>query len=456
MVRSSPPSSLHYRWAHQRSLPGMTTYDRTKKAMKATKSVRSTHREPDRTTGNLGMEKVSFKFVSLSLSSLPHLSPPARYASFSDQWILKDLTMKFSIGKSHAIIGPSGAGKTTIFNLLTKLYEPKCVGRSARTHTLSSLLAAILTPAIRSEGSITLDGQDIATMSHEEVLRYVGVVEQAPRVFHRSIWDNITYSKPGATAEEVDEVCRQTNCSEFISKMPNGYDTIIGEGPARALSHSPVLTLVPPPDSGEVISGGQKQRLVLARALLKNPRILLLDEPTSELDVENAQLITDLIISLAAERTLIFITHSLSTCRKADTIFFLQGGQVVESGSHDELMQLHGSYFNFIQISFAMAAENEHPEMDKKKKREGRLLDLPSQLSDDQLVTAQLLLASSPRFTQMTSSRACPAPWSPSRRPTSRPIPRMRRHQRSRAGGNRAQRRRRPRMRTLRCNIFYQ
>lgn len=335
--------------ARERAADKLTTYKRVKNLMAAAKnkSVRVTHRDPDRTTGAVGMENISFK-----------------YASFSDQWILKDLSMKFEIGKSHAIIGPSGAGKTSIFNLLTRLYEP-------------------------NSGAITLDGIDIAGMSQEELLRYIGVVEQAPRVFHRSLWDNITYSKPDATADEVEEVCRLTNCSEFIAKMPNGFDTVIGE------------------DSGEVLSGGQKQRLTLARALLKNPRILLLDEPTSELDVENAQIITDLILSTAKERTVIFITHSLATCRKADTIFFLQNGEVMESGSHDELMAKHGAYFNFIQISFAMAAENEDGNIDKKAKRAGRLLDLPEQTdkADGDLVTAQLLLASSPRFRQVATSQ---------------------------------------------------
>ena len=223
-----------------------------------------------------------------------------RFGYDGDTAILDDVTLDIPAGSKVALVGPSGAGKTTIFNLLLRFYE-------------------------RSGGHIAIDGQDIHGVTLESLRAAIGVVTQEAVLFDESIADNIALGRPGATQEDIERAARDAAAHDFVRDMPQGYQTRVGEG-------------------GLKLSGGQRQRIAIARAMLRNAPILLLDEATSALDAESERQVQDALARLSAGRTTIVIAHRLSTVRDADQIFVLDRGRVVESGKHDALLARGGLY----------------------------------------------------------------------------------------------------------------
>lgn len=214
--------------------------------------------------------------------------------------VLQHVSFTLPAGKTLALVGPSGGGKTTICHLIPRFYEI-------------------------AEGSITVDGQDIRHLTRHSLREQIGMVAQDLFLFNASIYDNIAYAKPSATREEVYAAARAANIHEYIETMPQGYDTVVGE-------------------RGVKLSGGQKQRVSIARAFLKNPPILILDEATSALDNVTERMIQESLAALSAGRTTIVVAHRLSTIRRADEILLIDEGGIAERGTHEQLMALGGRY----------------------------------------------------------------------------------------------------------------
>lgn len=226
------------------------------------------------------------------------------YPNRENSHILKNFDITIKPGKSLAIVGASGSGKSTITSLLLRFYEP-------------------------NEGAITIDGVDYSKLSIKWVRNLFGIVPQDIVLLSGTIEDNIRYGKVNCTHEEIIDAAKQANAHNFIMKLPEGYKTQIGE-------------------KGLGLSGGQKQRIAICRALIKNPKILLLDEATSSLDLESEYLIQKSLENVMKDRTVVVIAHRLSTIKNADEIIVLDQGQVVETGSYDELMNIENGHFKNI------------------------------------------------------------------------------------------------------------
>jgi ATP-binding cassette subfamily B protein len=211
-------------------------------------------------------------------------------------------------GSLIALVGPSGAGKTTMTYLIPRLYDP-------------------------TEGVIRIDGHDLKDVTLESLAHAIGMVTQETYLFHDTIRTNLTYAKPDATQEEIEAAGRAANIHQFIMDLSDGYDTIVGE-------------------RGYRLSGGEKQRIALARVILKDPRILVLDEATSSLDSESEALIQEALKRVMAGRTSIVIAHRLSTILAADLILVMDRGQIVERGTHEELIALGGLYSQLYETQF--------------------------------------------------------------------------------------------------------
>jgi ATP-binding cassette subfamily B protein len=211
---------------------------------------------------------------------------------------LENVTFRVEPGQLVALVGPSGAGKTTLTYLIPRLYDP-------------------------SEGRILLDGHDLRDVTLDSLSEQIGMVTQETYLFHDTIRTNLLYAKLNASQDELEAACRTANIHDFIHNLPEGYDTIVGE-------------------RGYRLSGGEKQRIALARVLLKDPRILVLDEATSSLDSQSEALIQEAMKVVMARRTSIVIAHRLSTILAADLILVIDRGQVVERGTHLELMAKNG------------------------------------------------------------------------------------------------------------------
>jgi len=225
---------------------------------------------------------------------------------YEDQYVLKDFSLEIPKGKTVALVGQSGSGKSTIANLLTRFYDV-------------------------NKGSIEIDGVDIKNISKKSLRGLMGIVSQDSILFNDSVGNNLKLGKPNASDAELMEASEISNSYEFIKELPEGFETNIG-------------------DSGNKLSGGQKQRLSIARAVLKNPPIMILDEATSALDSESERLVQDALEKMMKNRTSIVIAHRLSTIQNADNIVVLSKGKIVEQGKHQELLEKKGVYFSLVEM----------------------------------------------------------------------------------------------------------
>lgn len=223
-----------------------------------------------------------------------------RYPSRPDVQVLKDLTFDVTPGQRVALVGPSGAGKSTVFSVILGFNDPE-------------------------SGEVLFDSRPASTLALQALRSQIAIVPQEVLLFGGSIRENIEYGKPGASFEEIEAAARQANAHEFITELPEGFETLVGP-------------------RGTKLSGGQRQRIAIARAILADPRILLLDEATSALDSESERLVNEALERLMAGRTSLVIAHRLSTVRHADSILVFSHGKIVESGSHEQLIAENGTY----------------------------------------------------------------------------------------------------------------
>lgn len=247
--------------------------------------------DPAAAQGRISLEGLSFAY-------------PKNAKGEPGPFVLRDIDLDVAAGEVIALVGPSGAGKTTLCNLIARFYDA-------------------------TNGVVRFDGVDLTTIETRSYRALLGVVEQDVFLFDGSVADNIRYARPGASEAEMREAALAANAAEFIEGLPKGYGTLVGERGVR-------------------LSGGQKQRIAIARALLADPRILILDEATSNLDAESEALIQESLATLMRGRTCFVIAHRLSTVRNADRIVVLEAGRVVEAGSHEELLRSGGRYASLL------------------------------------------------------------------------------------------------------------
>ena len=250
------------------------------------------------------------QFDDGTLVSMPELKGEVEFRNMtfgydSHKPVLRDINLHVKSGEMIGLVGHSGAGKSTLINLVCRFYEP-------------------------DSGGIYVDGEDITKIRLDDLRRQTGVVLQEPFLFSGTIAENIGYAKPGATMEEIIAAAKAANAHEFIVNFPDGYDAEVGE-------------------RGGQLSGGERQRISIARAILHNPRILILDEATSSVDVQTEKKIQQAIDRLVQNRTTFAIAHRLSTLRSADRLFVIDKGRGVECGSHEELMEQKGIYHNLVE-----------------------------------------------------------------------------------------------------------
>ena len=224
---------------------------------------------------------------------------------YDSRTILKGVSFRIPEHTTTAIVGPSGSGKTTICNLLARFYDV-------------------------NSGSITVGGHDVREFTCDSLLSNMAMVFQNVYLFHDTIRANLCFGKPDATEEEMIAAARAAQCHDFIMELPQGYDTMIGEG-------------------GDTLSGGQKQRLSIARAMLKDAPIIILDEATASVDPENEHLIQAALSELTRGKTIITIAHRLATIENADQILVVADGRIAECGTHQELLKKEGTYRRFIE-----------------------------------------------------------------------------------------------------------
>ncbi|MDB2224653.1 ABC transporter ATP-binding protein [Halorubrum ezzemoulense] len=250
---------------------------------------------------------------------------------YDDETIVEDVDFAVEGGETLALVGPTGAGKSTVLKLLLRMYDV-------------------------DEGSIEIDGQDVRDVTLKSLRRSIGYVGQSSYLFYGTVRENITYGTFDATDEEVREAAEAAEAHEFIQNLPDGYDTMVGE-------------------RGVKLSGGQRQRVTIARAVLKDPDILILDEATSDVDTETEMLIQRSLDRLTEERTTFAIAHRLSTIKDADTILVLEGGQIAERGTHDELLDNDGLYAHLWGVQAGEIDELPQEFIDRAQERTARIVE---------------------------------------------------------------------------------
>ena len=241
--------------------------------------------------GRVEFDDVVFRYPPASESSIASLEQQAIPGADPDRDVLQGVSLTVEPGETLALVGASGAGKSTLASLVPRLYDV-------------------------TSGAVRIDGLDVRDLTLATLRRAIGVVSQDPHLFHESIGDNLRYAKPDATRDELEAACRAARIHDTIAALPDGYDTVVGE-------------------RGYRLSGGEKQRVAIARLLLKDPAVMILDEATSHLDNDNEAHVQAALEAALHGRTAIVIAHRLSTVRSADRIAVLDGGRIVEIGTHD-------------------------------------------------------------------------------------------------------------------------
>ena len=288
-------------------MTALVSFERVFEVLDLTPMVRDKKGAREISQGPLSIRfsDVRFSYPRAEEISLASLEAVAKPETIQSGEILKGITFDVTAGTMTALVGSSGAGKTTISALLPRLYDV-------------------------TSGSISINGDDIRDLTIESLRNSIGIVTQDAHMFHDSIAENLRYAKADANEMEMESACRAAQIWDLISSLPNGFDTVVGE-------------------RGHRLSGGEKQRLAIARLLLKAPRIVVLDEATAHLDSENEALVQQALSSALKERTSIVIAHRLSTVRSADQILVLDEGLIKERGRHDELIALNGIYADLYQ-----------------------------------------------------------------------------------------------------------
>lgn len=267
----------------------MVGYERIQEVLKIESQVRDLPkaRRAPKFKGRIEFEHVNFSYQA-------------------DNTVLKDINLRIEPGQMAALVGPSGMGKTTIISLIPRFYDP-------------------------SFGVVKIDSRDIRTYTLKSLREQISFVLQDTLLFRASVWENIAYGKPGASRAEIMKAAELANAHEFIEKMPEAYDTMVGE-------------------RGVSLSGGQRQRIAIARAVIRDTPILILDEPTSGLDAASAQTVIEALDRLMQGRTSLLVAHHLATIRRADVIFVVKDSEIVERGTHDELVSAGGVYADLYNI----------------------------------------------------------------------------------------------------------
>jgi subfamily B ATP-binding cassette protein MsbA len=255
---------------------------------------------------NTIIEKENAVVLNNFSSKIKYENVSFSYNNFDGKEVLKNISFEITKGKMIALVGLSGSGKSTLVDLLCRFYDI-------------------------SSGSIHIDGIDLRNMQIASLRKQISIVSQEPILFNDSVKNNIAFGMDGATDEKIENACKIANAHSFITKLENGYDTMIG-------------------DRGMTLSGGERQRLTIARAVLRNSPILILDEATSSLDSESEKLVQDALTNLMKDRTSIVIAHRLSTIQHADEILVMQQGEIVERGTHNNLIDKNGVYSKLVSL----------------------------------------------------------------------------------------------------------